>query len=89
MPMPPLNFLLEASIKSLEDLELSSLNRSANLSKRLKIELDAWVEQLTTAEVARWMMENREGIILEVLRTVELKPKKADLFDVREAKKSA
>jgi hypothetical protein len=89
MPMPAIEFLLEASKASLEDLELASLNRSANLSKILKRELDAWVEQLASAIVARWMMENREIIIREVLGAVEIKPKKVELFDFGEAKKSA
>lgn len=89
MSMPALDFLLEASVTSLEDLELASLNRSANLSKTLKRELDTWVEQVASAAVARWVIENRERLFREANRTVEIKPKKADLFEVRDAQKSA
>jgi hypothetical protein len=83
MTLVPIDFLLEASPKSLQDLELAALNRSANLSKTLKTELDAWVEQLALAMLARWMIENRE-----VLLRAAVKPKSVDLFEAPK-KKSA
>ncbi len=87
MDLPPLEFLLEASGISLQDLELAALNRSANLSKVLKHELDLWVEQVAAAMLARWMMDNREALLSR--REVEIKPQKVEFFDVREGKKSA
>lgn len=71
----------------MQDLELAALNRSANLSKVVKHELDLWVEQAAIAMVARWMLENRDKLLEG--RTIEVKPKKADFFAVREEKKSA
>lgn len=63
MPLPPLSFLLDASHTSLQDLELASLNRSANLGKSIKRELDDWIEQSAAAMVARWMLDNREALL--------------------------
>lgn len=87
MSIPPIEFLLDASMTSLQDLELASLNRSANLSKVLKRELDAWIEQSATAMLARWFADHREEIFREANRTVEIKPKKVDFLQV--TKKSA
>jgi hypothetical protein len=87
MALPPLEFLLEASGLSLQDLELAALNRSANLSKVLKHELDLWIEQMAAAMIARWIMENREALLRG--NSVEIKPKKVEFFDAREGKKSA
>lgn len=75
MPMPPLEFLFDASTKSLEDLELAALNRAANLSKSMRVELDAWVEQLAEAMFVRWVKENRE-----TLRRPDIIPKRAIEF---------
>ena len=71
----------------MQDLELAALNRSANLSKVVKHELDLWIEQAAIAMVARWMIENRDKLLEG--RTIEVKPKKAEFFAVREEKKSA
>jgi hypothetical protein len=87
MPLPPLEFLFEASAMSLQDLELAALNRSANLSKVLKHELDLWVEQMAAAMIARWMMDNREALLRG--SSVEIKPKKVEFLEAREEKKSA
>ncbi|GAC1632816.1 MAG: hypothetical protein NVS9B14_06530 [Candidatus Acidiferrum sp.] len=54
---------------SLQDLELAALNRSANLSRALKRELDSWVEQTAAAMLARWMIENREALLDRGLQT--------------------
>jgi hypothetical protein len=84
MPLP-LEFLLESSMRSLEDLELSSRNRAANLSKAIRIELDAFVEETAKAMLARWMIENRDALVLP-----EIKPKRVDLFvEVETRKKMA
>lgn len=89
MSIPPLDFLLEASLMSLQDLELASLNRSANLSKALRREIEAWIEQEAIALLARWMIENRDVILQGAALTVEVKPKKAEFFEAREVKKTA
>lgn len=59
----PLNFLLEASLTSLHDFELASLNRDANLWKQIKPMLEQWVEQRAAAMVARWMIEKRDELL--------------------------
>lgn len=83
--IPPLDFLLEVSLKTLEDLELASRNQAANLSKTLRRELEAWVELEATAMVARWMVEHRE----ELMRRVLAEPKSVDFLQLQKAKKSA
>ena len=88
MPIPPLDFLLECSMVSLQDLELSAMSRSANFAKQLRVELDMWVEETATAMLARWLQENRDSI-REMLVTVDVKPKKAELFESRAGEKTA
>lgn len=61
---PSSEFFLHASVVSLQDLELASLNRGANLAKVVQHELSRWVEQTAIALVVRWMMENREKLHL-------------------------
>lgn len=63
MPLPSLDFLLESSLHSLQDLELSTLARSSNVGKGVKVEMEEWVEQLAAAMLARWMIENREALL--------------------------
>ena len=81
--LPPLSFLLEASPTSLQDLELASLNRSANLGKAVKSELQMWIEQCAAAMLARWMIENREAL-LEAGAAIET-PDLADVFNRKSA----
>lgn len=87
MALPPLEFLLDASKMSLQELELSALNRSANLSKILKIELDTWIEQMAVAMIARWMLDNREALLS--WQQIEIKPKKVEFLGTGEEKKTA
>lgn len=82
MPVPTVDFLLYASTRSLENLELSSLNRAANLSKTLKLEMDEWIEQAATAMMARWMIENRAELLGQSV--ICAKPKSLPLFDRKE-----
>lgn len=84
MAIPPLDFLLEASLDSLRDLELASLNLSANLAKGLRREIDLYVEQVAVAMVARWMIENRQRLLAPALT-----PKQVELFKPHEQKKLA
>lgn len=72
MPLPSIDFLYEASACSLQDLEITSLNRSANLSKTIRVELEEWIDLEATAKIARWMSENREALLRG--RPVEMEP---------------
>jgi hypothetical protein len=83
MPLPQLDFLLESSMRSLEDLELSSLNRAANLSKAVRTELDDWIEERAKAMLSRWMIQHRDALVFP-----EIKPKQVELFEA-ETKKRA
>lgn len=62
MSIPNIDFLLETSAQSLQDLEMSALNISANLSKSIKQELHLWVEKYAEAILVRWFLENREDL---------------------------
>lgn len=59
----PLSFLLDASRSCLQDLELASLNRSANLGKAVRSELEQWITQCATAMLARWLIDNRDTLL--------------------------
>jgi hypothetical protein len=61
--LPPLSFLLEASPTSLQDLELASLNRSRNLARTVRSEIEQWIEQEAAGMLARWMIKNREALL--------------------------
>jgi hypothetical protein len=70
-PLPPLEYLFECSVVSLQDLEMAALNRSANCLKRAKIEWDEAVAQREVAGVARWFIENRAHILKQARNTVD------------------
>lgn len=57
-----IDLLLESSAKTLESLELTRLNHAANLRKQLVVLLDQLVREATSAEVARWFIENRDEL---------------------------
>ena len=57
---PPWEFLLSASRNSLQSYELSRLNHAANLRKEIGALLDQWMEENSSAMLARWLMEQRE-----------------------------
>ncbi len=78
MPLPQLDFLFDASNRSLEDAELAELNRSNNFAKSIRVEHDAWVEAIACAMLYRWFMENREAILSH--REVVIPPKNAQKF---------
>ena len=85
MPIPPLDFLFDASKRSLEDAELAELNRSNNFAKAIRVEHDAWIEALACAMLYRWFMDNREAILTR--REVRAEPKKATkLFEEGKSK---
>jgi hypothetical protein len=57
---PPWEFLLSASRNSLQSYELSRLSHASNLRKEISALIDQWVEENTSAMLARWLMEHRE-----------------------------
>lgn len=57
---PPWEFLLSASRNSLQSYELSRLSHAANLRKEIGALLDLWMEENSSAMLARWLMEHRE-----------------------------
>ncbi len=57
---PPWSFLLSASKNSLQSYELSRLSHAANLRKEITALVDQWVEENSSAMLARWLIENRE-----------------------------
>lgn len=85
--MPSLDFLLDASKMSLQDLELAALGRSSRLTKQLRSSLDECIAQLATALLARWLIENREALL-----RAGADPQKVtldDLFGEQERQRSA
>jgi hypothetical protein len=83
--LPPIEFLLESSSISLQDLELASLSRASNLGKAIKEEMFMWAEQYAAAMLARWMMDNRE----KLLATRDIRVKPLDGFEYLRGEKSA
>lgn len=57
---PPWEFLLSASRNSLQSYELSRLGHVSNLRKEIVALVDQWVEENSSAMLARWLMEHRE-----------------------------
>ena len=59
--------------ESHHDLESASLNRSASHLNAAKLERDEAVAHRKIADVARWLIENREQILEQASRTVGIK----------------
>lgn len=57
---PNWEFLLSASRNSLQSFELSRLSHAANLRKEISQLLDNWLEENSSALLARWLMEQGE-----------------------------
>ena len=57
---PPWEFLLSASRISLQNFELSRLAHAANLRKEIGALLDQWIDENSTAMLARQLMQLRE-----------------------------
>lgn len=57
---PPWEFLLSASRNSLQSYELSRLSHVSNLRKEIVALVDQWIEENSSAMLARWLMEHRE-----------------------------
>src|SRR5258708_38927899 len=56
---PPWEFLLSASLTSLQSYELSRLSHAANLRKEIGQLLDCWLDENAPAMLARLLMEQR------------------------------
>jgi hypothetical protein len=74
--LPPLEYLLDCSEKSLADLELACLNRSQQCLKAAKSEWEEAAAQREAAGVARWLMTNRR----ELLRQASVEVRDTVLF---------
>jgi len=72
MALPSLAFLLECTTAQLQELELASLNRSANLLRQAKLSWDEAIAEREIAGVARWLIENREVLLEQARKTVEV-----------------
>src|SRR5271170_7068189 len=57
---PPWEFLLTASRNSLQSYELTRLSHAANLRKEITALMDQWLEENSSAAVARWLIAQRE-----------------------------
>lgn len=71
-PLPSWEFLFTCSERSLRDLELACLNRQANCLKAAKEQWGEAVRQATAAELARLLIEQRDAMLAEARRTVEV-----------------
>jgi hypothetical protein len=67
----PLEWLFDCSDLTLQDLELSSLDRGAKFLKGAKADWNAAVSEIAKAEVARYFREHREEILALARRTIE------------------
>lgn len=61
--MPSIEYLLECSDQSLQDLELACLNRSQQCVRTARLEIEQAVAQREAAGVARWLIENRRALL--------------------------
>jgi hypothetical protein len=52
--------LLTASRNSLQSYELTRLSHAANLRKEIGTLMDQWLEENSSAAVARWLIDQRE-----------------------------
>ena len=57
---PAWDFLLSASRSSLQSYELSRLSHAANVRKEIIELFDVWLEETSSALLARWLMEYRD-----------------------------
>lgn len=60
---PPWEFLLTASRNSLQSYELTRLSHAANLRKEIGALMDQWLEENSSAAVARWLIDQREHTV--------------------------
>ena len=61
---PPWEFLLTTSRNTLQSYERSRLSHAANLRKEISSLLDQWLDENTAANLARWLIRQREVSVL-------------------------
>lgn len=71
MEMPPIEWLLDCSETTLQDLELAALNRAQRHMKALKADTEGAINQLATAELARYLRDHRAEILEIARRTID------------------
>lgn len=70
-PLPSLEYLLECSDNSLQDLELACLNRSQQCLRAARSEYEEAIAQREAAGVSRWLIENRRELLKQASLTIE------------------
>ena len=63
-PQAPWEFLLSASRTTLQSYELSRLAHASNLRKEIADLLDQWLEENSSAMLARWLIEQSQRSVL-------------------------
>lgn len=58
-----IEFLRESSPALLGSVELASLNRAANMEKEIRVMLEQWANDLATALLARFLIDNRDALL--------------------------
>lgn len=69
--LPPIEYLLECSESSLQDLELACLNRSQQCLRAARNEWEEAVAQREAAGVTRFLIDNRSELLRQARKTVE------------------
>ena len=59
---PPVEYLRAASRASLQSFELARLNHAANLRREMAALMDQWINEMSDAAVARWMIEHHQSL---------------------------
>ena len=73
--LPPLEYLFGCSTKSLQQIQLASLDRFAQHLKQAKSELAEAAIQYANASIAEWFAKNREKLVEAVKLQPELDAK--------------
>lgn len=73
-PLPSIEYMLACPADDLQTIELSSLDRSAQLLKATKFNFLEAADQMANATVVRWFRENRDRIIEAVRRQAGVDP---------------
>lgn len=71
MEMPPIEWLLDCSETTLQDLELAALNRSSRHLKAAKADWSAAVTQMATAELAKYLRKHRNEMLELARKSIE------------------
>ena len=58
--VPPLEYLRAASRTSLQSFELARLNHAANLKREIAALIDQWIQEISEAMLARWLLDHHK-----------------------------